>query len=59
MTYYRDDEYDRPQQNVIPFPKMVREPCGLCTDGRVPLGDGTTYALCAYCRDGSIIVEQR
>jgi hypothetical protein len=72
MTYYRDDdEYDREQAyreqsraaNVIPFPKMVHEPCGLCSEGRVAVADGTIYpgnVMCPYCCGaGYVVVEER
>lgn len=72
MTYYRDDyEFDRQQEavsrarqaTVVQFPKMVREQCGFCSDGRVMVGDGTEYpggVLCSYCSGfGYLITEQR
>ena len=73
MTYYRDDyEFDRQQEaiaraiaaaKVVPFPKMVREICAYCDEGRVVVGDGTEYpggVLCSYCSGlGYLITEQR
>jgi hypothetical protein len=74
MTYYRDDdEYDREQTyreqsrtafaNVIPFPKIVHEPCGLCSEGSVAVADGTIYpgnVMCPYCCGaGYVVIEER